>query len=597
MSAPEIITTVALAREHDIVLARQRARQLAAILGFDRREQTSIATAVSEISRNAFDYGGGGKVAFAIARDVAPAEFVVTIIDDGPGIPDIDAVLTGRYSSPTGMGLGIVGTRRLMDRFEIENLSGGGTVATFAKVLPAGTDTRSMQPGAIGEALAKETFGGPVGELQQQNQELLRALDEVQGQQEELTRLNIELEETNRGVMALYSELDERAQELRRANELKTRFLAGVGHELRTPLSSVVALADLLLERADGELTIEQERQVTYIRGAAMDQLALVNDLLDAAQIESGKVAIRTGEFEVSELFAGLRGTLRPLLRERPVVLHFDHSLAGLRLVTDEGKLTQILRNLIANALKFTEAGTVRVAAELLDSDPDLISFTVTDTGIGIAEEHQESVFEEFTQVESPLQSGVRGTGLGLPLARRLTGLLGGRLDLESTPGVGSTLTVVIPIVFPAAAAADVLLTQSQPVAAGCSILIVDDEPRDRYLARQALLALTCEIEEAESVAAALAAIGRRVPDAIVLDLTMPVRGGMSMLEELQEDPRTRMIPIVVRTGKELDAAEEEVLERYRIPVVFKQDEAFVLAERVGMVLERRAVAATDRQT
>ena len=140
-------------------------------------------------------------------------------------------------------------------------------------------------------------------------------------------------------------------------------------------------------------------------------------------------------------------------------------------------------------------------------------------------------------------------------------------------------------------------MTQSQPVAVSCSILIVDDEPRDRYLARQALLALTCEIEEAESVAAALTAIERRVPDAIVLDLTMPIRGGISMLEELQEDPRTRVIPIVVRTGKELDAAEEEVLERYRIPVVFKQDEAFVLAERVSMVLERPALAVTERQT
>ena len=312
-------------------------------------------------------------------------------------------------------------------RFELENLAGQGTVATFAKAAAARTHLGSTRDRRVGEALAKETLGGPVGELQQQNQELLRALDEVQGQQEELTRLNIELEETNRGVMALYSELDERAQELRRANELKTRFLAGVGHELRTPLSSVVALADLLLERADGELTLEQERQVSTSAAPPWISSRSSTTCSTRPRSSPARSTIRTSEFEVSELFAGLRGTLRPLLRERPVVSSFDHSLAGLRLVTDEGKLTQILRNLIANALKFTEAGTVLVAAELLDSDPDLISFTVTDTGIGIAEEHQESVFEEFTQVESPLQSGVRGTGLGLPLARRLTGLLGGQ--------------------------------------------------------------------------------------------------------------------------------------------------------------------------
>ena len=196
-------------------------------------------------------------------------------------------------------------------------------------------------------------------ELQYQNQELLGALEEIRSRQAELIRLNRELEDTNRGVVALYAELDEKADHLRRADELKSKFLSNMSHEFRSPLNSILALSGLLMNRADGELTPPQEQQVVYVRRAAQDLLELVNDLLDLAKVEAGKVKARPLEFEVENLFAALRGMLRPLLLNQAVDLIFDDATHIPRVFSDEGKVSQILRNFISNALKFTERGEI----------------------------------------------------------------------------------------------------------------------------------------------------------------------------------------------------------------------------------------------
>ena len=190
----------------------------------------------------------------------------------------------------------------------------------------------------------------------------MRTLDELRQRQEELARLNRELEDTNRGVVALYAELDERADHLRRADEVKTRFLSNMTHEFRTPLNSILALTRLLLDRVDGELTPEQERQVYFIRKSAENLSELVNDLLDLAKVEAGKIVVRPAEFEVRNLFGALRGMLRPLLLNTSVNLVFEEPDGIPPLHTDEGKVSQILRNFISNALKFTEQGEVRVS-------------------------------------------------------------------------------------------------------------------------------------------------------------------------------------------------------------------------------------------
>ena len=260
MSEP--ILTIALGHETDVVLARQRARQIAGILEFDAQDQTRIATAVSEIARNAFRYARGGKVTFEIEGSTVPQVLIVEVTDRGGGIADLGAVIEGRYRSDTGMGLGIMGTRRLMDRFTIKT-SVEGTTVRFGKFLPRARGlVRSDALASVAESLVRIRPANAVDEIQQQNQELLRALEELSRRQDELVALNRELEDTNRGVVALYAELDERADHLRRADDVKTKFLSNMSHEFRTPVNSIQALARMLLEGSDGELNEEQERQV-----------------------------------------------------------------------------------------------------------------------------------------------------------------------------------------------------------------------------------------------------------------------------------------------------------------------------------------------
>ncbi len=259
-------------------------------------------------------------------------------------------------------------------------------------------------------------------------------------------RAENELAETNRGILALYAELEDKAQALQRASELKSRFLSNMTHEFRTPINAILSLSRILLEAEDGDLTTDQRTEVTFIRQCAESLSEFVNDLLDLAKIEAGKTTMRRERFEVAELFAALRGMFRPILGSAPVALVFEEAPGIPVMDTDQGKLAQVLRNFIANALKFTEQGEIRVSAAMADAST--IVFSVTDTGIGIASEDLDRIFQEFAQVEGPRQRKFRGTGLGLPLSRRLAGLLGGEVELSSQPGVGSTFSVRLPIVL-----------------------------------------------------------------------------------------------------------------------------------------------------
>ena len=436
---------VQLRRDEDVVLARRRARQIAEHLGFDVHDQARIATAVSEIARNAVQYGGGGWAQFELETEVEPTLFI-RIEDHGPGIPHLDQVLAGQYQSPTGLGVGLVGARRLTDRFTIVALPGQGTSVGLGKLLPSDRRISKVSVAELSRALAVARPTDSMAELEIRNQELVRALATLAERQAEADRLNAELAETNRGVLALYAELDDRAAELGQASQLKSAFLSGITHELRTPLNAILNMTRILLGRMDGELTSEQELQVTLIQKAATTLTDLVADLLDLARIEAGKTEVRLASFTVSDIFGTLRGMLRPLLTGDEVGLTFSMPEYELTLHTDEGKLSQILRNLISNAIKFTEQGEIQVSAET--GPDDFLVFSVRDTGIGIDPEDRVRIFEEFAQVDSPLQRRVRGTGLGLPLSRKLAGLLGGTLEVESTLGVGSRFELRLPRIY-----------------------------------------------------------------------------------------------------------------------------------------------------
>lgn len=536
--------------EQGIVLARQRSRQVAGLMGFDSQDQVRLATAVSEVARNAVQHGAGGRVEF-----VADSRALrVVIRDQGPGMADVAATLDGGSNSATGAGLGLVGARRLMDEFVIESVTGRGTTVRLGKHLPRHAPPMTSPALAkIGSELAKPTSEDTLAESRRQNQELLRALGDLREREARLGELNRELEETNRGVVALYAELEEKADSLRRVAELKSRFFSNMSHEFRTPVHSILSLSQLLLDRTDGPLNAEQEKQVAFVRRAALGLSELVNDLLDLAKVEAGKVVVRSEPFRVVDLFATLRGMMRPLLTpDAEVDLVFEDAATIGNLHTDEGKVSQILRNYLSNALKFTERGEVRVAAR---SGPgETVVFEVCDTGIGIAPEDQELIFEEFGQVDSHIQRRVKGTGLGLPLSKRLAELLGGQVSVRSAVGAGSTFYLVIPRVYsgPTARPSDaeparLLDPARQP------ILVIDDDPTapllyDNYLGSaglQVFTARTCE--------QAREFLRFVTPAAIMLDVLVDTGHGWDLLVELKSAPSTRMVPVVVVTVADAD--------------------------------------------
>jgi signal transduction histidine kinase len=474
------IVTVPIETEADVVTVRQRAHRLAELLGFERQDQTRIATAVSELARNAFSYAGGGRAEFIVDPTPAPQVFHVRILDKGPGIADVQTILDGQYRSKSGMGLGIIGARRLMHHFRIDSKVGKGTTVEIGHDLPRRADPVTRTKLAeVSAKLQKDSSSDPLEVLRQQNRELMQSLEEIRRKDEESKQLDQELSDTNRGVVALYAELDGRAEQLRHASELKTKFLSNMSHEFRTPLNSVLALSRLLLDRIDGDLTPEQERQVGYIRRSAESLLELVNDLLDLAKVEAGKADIKPSAFTLAELFGGLRGALRPLLTSPAVELIFEIPDKVPNLFTDEAKVSQILRNLISNALKFTEEGEVRVTASF-DVEKGRVNLSVRDTGIGIAPQDHGRIFEEFSQVDTKIHKRVKGTGLGLPLSRSLAELLGGELRIESVLGQGSVFTLSIP---------PERVDPTRPLRSADNsrkrVLLIDDDETFRYVMRQ----------------------------------------------------------------------------------------------------------------
>jgi signal transduction histidine kinase len=429
MNAP--LSQLQVLGDPDIPRLRQHARAIADRLGFEPRDRAGIASAVSLVAREAVRRAGGGLVEFHLEGD-PPRSLMVRVVDRGPGRPD-----------PKSPGLpDLDRARRLMDSLDVDASTGPGLAVSMARALPPRSPSPSPEDAAriAGELLGLEP-PGTVDEMLRQDCELIQALDELRAGRQAL-------DEISQGALALHEELDERGDSLKKAGEMRTRFLANVSHELRTPLSSILSLARLLLDRADGELTVEQERQVSFILRAARDLSGLVNDLLDLARIEAGRESIRPSEVHLPEFFALLRGMLRPLQEAgSPVSVVFEDPAGLPPIRTDEGKLAQVLRGFLSNALKFTRSGEVRVKAER--GPGDCIVFSVSDTGIGIETEHLDWVFEEFGQVDTRAHRPTPGSGLGLPLAWKLARLLGGHVEVRSQPGVGSTFTATIPILFP----------------------------------------------------------------------------------------------------------------------------------------------------
>ena len=497
-----------------VFAARRLGRELAAELGMDVRDQVRVATALSEVSRSAVTVGQTAVIAFGADK----SRLVLTVTVDGEPPEE-----------------GIIAAARLMDTAMAD-----GQVLTMAKRRPQHV---SPDLHAVRERLAALLPESTLEELRRNNQDLIATLEDVTQQKEQLLLLNAELQETNRGVMALYTELseeleqtnrgvvalyrelDEKSEQLATASESKNRFWANVSHELRTPLNSIIGLARLLADPAVS-LDAEQLYQVGLIRSTAGTLLTLVNDLLDVAKAESGQFALNPAEVRLPALLATLRGLTRPMAEGKPVDVVVSAEGAPATVLTDETALTAILRNLLSNAVKYTDSGEVRLTAR---SVPGRIELQVSDTGTGIPAGQLERVFEEFYQVPGARRGG---TGLGLPYARRLSGLLGGELTLTSEAGQGTTAVLSLPHGTPSVG----------------TVVIADDDSGFRQVVKSMLAGIADRFIEAEDGAQALAAVASGGVDLVLADLRMPGMDGDSLLERLPAS-----LPAIVITG--LDVA------------------------------------------
>ena len=430
-----------------------------------------------------------------------------------------------------------------------------GTVVVLGKIIPDKfTRLGNTELNALLAAIERKPSENPYEELQQQNKELMRTLEELRARQAELAQLNRELDETNRGVVALYAELNDKADFLQRASELKSHFLSNMSHEFRTPLNSILALSQILIDRMDGDLTPEQEKQVTFMRRSAQDLTDLVNDLLDLAKVEAGKVTIRPAEFSVESLFAALRGMLRPLLAQNSSVsLVFEDPVGIPELYTDEAKVSQVLRNFISNALKFTERGEVRISVRT--GHDETVVFSVADTGIGISPADQDRIFQEWEQVEGKLQKTAKGTGLGLPLSRKLAQLIGGDVYVKSQVGLGSTFFVSVPVSYTGATEAVYVPDVKRELdASKLPVLVVEDNREALFIYEKYLKGTGFQVVPAQDLKEARRALEEFRPVAIVLDVLLQGEHSWQLLQDLKQNASTRDIPVFVVTVVENEA-------------------------------------------
>lgn len=498
-----------------VYAARQLGRGVAASLALDPQDQIRVATAISEVGRSAVTAGRTAVITF--------------------GIDDTDLLLTAAFDGEPPAE-GIAAASRLMDK-----VTARGQVVRMAKRRPPGVQP-DMQ--AVNDQLAAVLPPSATEELRRQNIDLISALEDLRQQKEQLVLLNAELQETNRGVMALYSELseeleqtnrgvvalyaelDEKSERLRAASESKDRFWANISHELRTPLNSIIGLTRLLAEPdADGGLDPERLYQVELIRNSGSVLLALVNDLLDVAKAESGQLRIDPAMVSLRTLFGRLSALARPMAEGKPVSVVVSEQGAPDVILTDEVALTSILRNLLSNGIKYTDRGEVRLSARVVGEN---LAISVSDTGIGIPPSLHRHVFEEFYQVP-----GIRrgGTGLGLPYASKLARILGGNLELTSEPGVGTTVVLNLPHGTPAVG----------------TVVVADDDASFRQLLKGMLMPMADRLIEASDGRQVLAILADQPVDLVLTDMRMPGLDGAALLARLPAS-----LPAIVITGADV---------------------------------------------
>ncbi|MDB6028727.1 MAG: signal transduction histidine kinase [Verrucomicrobiales bacterium] len=443
---------VELCYEHDVVLSRQRARQVAALVGFSAQDQVRIATSVSEIARNTFRYAGRGKVEFFLQTEPRPILQMI-FSDHGQGIPNLSTILAGKYVSRSGMGLGIVGTKKLMDKFEIETGPKGTTVSMGKYIGSELNEFNKEFFSYLTDELSLQTSQEPFVELQQQNQELLGAFSELEKRQNELTHLNVELQETKRQLNLqnelLESRVSERTAELKDSLQEMEKFCYSIAHDLKAPLRAINGLTMVLQQEYAPAFDAEGKNCTNRIVEAATRMHILIVDLLDYGRLTHMDVAVTPISLNdtIAKAAEGLREVIVltkatiEVQKEMPIVM------------ANSVLLDQVLSNLIENALKFVPAGVapfVKIWAEertVKSEDGTIrpsVRLSIKDNGIGVDVSYHKRIFKVFERLHGE-RSVYPGTGIGLALVQKAVERMNGISGVESTLGQGSLFWIELP--------------------------------------------------------------------------------------------------------------------------------------------------------
>ncbi|HHA2533795.1 TPA: response regulator [Stenotrophomonas maltophilia] len=486
------------------------------------------------------------------------------------------------------LGRARAGAQRDLDRELLERCAETIGMALRASLLRAQLVVLLEESQRQGEELQaqQEELRVANEELEEQSRSLLQSQSHLEEQQAELEQSNVQLEERTheleaqkQALLVAQSQLVRNSNELAATSRYKSEFLANMSHELRTPLNSSLILAKLLADNKDGTLTEEQVKYARAILSSNNDLLALINDILDLSRIEAGHVELADEVVVTDSVLQRLRETFEPMARQKGLALQIEaDALAPSQLVVDSQRLQQILKNLLANAVKFTEHG--KVSLHVRAAGQGRIRFEVCDSGIGIAREQLQVIFEAFRQADGSTRRRYGGTGLGLSISRDLAERMGGSIQVDSEPGRGSCFILELPLQgAPASNAADIAAAPvASPVAAAVPAMqvparapvaptttvpsVADDRGRRQHPGRlilaveddatfaEALVALAHELDfdcvVAGTAEEALALAGELRPNGILLDIGLPDVSGLSVLERLKRNPDTRHIPVHV---------------------------------------------------